>query len=200
MKNLHFIALTLISTVSYSSLADEFTACKSDLTKQMKRFEKTAFTVPRKIPSGDLKEYAIQMEIFCPWQIEIDLNGDKQIDWVGVIHKQKKYELVAYISGTRKYTRHVLHVYDFFPEQSYLKVLRNPKYSQNKLYSSKYHLAEVALNETSRVYAYRKDKMSVIHQYLDETPKSKTISPEKLMLKRKKALMEEIERLEQSFN
>ncbi len=199
MKKLYFITLALVSTTSSSLFANDHKECKSELTKQMKRFEKPEFTVPKKIPTGNLKEYAHQMGIQCPWQIEFDLNDDKQIDWVGIIHKQEKYELVSYISGSRKHKLQILHVYDFFPEQIYLKIIRNEKYKPSKLYSTKYHLAEVNLNETSRIYAYRKNEMVVIHQYIDKTPATKMISPEKLMLQKKKKLIEEIERLEKSF-
>ncbi len=171
MKKLHFIALSIIGLVSTPLIADEFTACKSNLTKQMKRFEKIKFSVPRKIPTGNLREYALQMEILCPWQVEIDLNSDKKTDWVGIIYRQDKYELIAYISSDKKHEVQVLHSYNFFPEQTYLKLTRK-KAEQQKNRSRRnfiYDVAEITLNDSSRVYSLDNNKFKVIRQYQDVT-------------------------------
>jgi len=171
MKNLCFIALSLTGICSLTINANEFPTCKSDLTKQMQRFEKTDFTVPRKIPTGNLREFALKMEILCPWQIEADFNGDKQKDWVGIIKRNERYELVSYMSALRKYNVQVLHSYEFFPEQTYLKITKK-KVTKTKAQIGKrfnYDLAEITLNETSRIYSLNNNKYTVIHQYEDVT-------------------------------
>lgn len=167
MKNLYIIALSLTTSLSLSLQAEQFPICRSDLIKQMKRFEKTEFTVPRKIPSGNLRDYALKMEILCPWQIEADINGDKQLDWAGIIYRNNQFELVAYLSTNRKFQLQVLHTYQFFPEQSYLKLMRNNSDTRKKL--KRYDLVEVAINDTSRVYRFKGATMKVSHSYTDET-------------------------------
>jgi len=199
MKKHHFIALTITGILSAPVIANDFPVCKSDLTKQMKRFEKSEFTVPRKQPIGKLKEFSRRQEILCPWQIEFDFNGDRQKDWIGIISRNQQYELVAYLSASPKDKLQVLHSYRFFPENSYLKILRNPGYQRNQLASKKYQLAEITLNDSSRIYAYRKGEMVVIHNYLDETSVENIISPEALEIKQKAELIEEVKRIEKGF-
>jgi hypothetical protein len=167
MKKLHFIALSITGILSAPIIADELSVCKSDLTKQMKRFEKVDFTIPRIIQTGKLKEYALKMEVLCPWQLEIDLNGDKQADWVGIVHRNNHFELVAYLSSSRKFSLHVLHEYQFFPDQTLLKVTRNNKYKKNTYGSIKYNLQEMSFNGESRIYSFEKGKMKVVKQYME---------------------------------
>ncbi|MGB0496321.1 MAG: hypothetical protein ACPGJI_08185 [Kangiellaceae bacterium] len=168
MKKLHFIAMSLVSSISFSLHAEEFPICKSELTKQMKRFEKTEFTVPRKTPNGKLAAYALDMEVICPWQLEADLNGDNQNDWAAIIHRNERYELIVYLSNRKKFTFQVLHEYQFFPEQTLIKLERNPKYKNNVYGSVKYNLLELSFTDESRIYSFDKDRMKVIKQYIDE--------------------------------
>ncbi|PCI69611.1 MAG: hypothetical protein COB38_08130 [Gammaproteobacteria bacterium] len=170
MKKIHFIALSIAAMVN-PSIATGLPICKSPLTKQMKRFEKIEFTIPRKAPSGMLKEYAAKLEILCPWQLEMDLNGDKQNDWVGIIHRKGQFELVAYLSANKKFSLQVLHQYQFFPEQNLLRIVRNQKFKKNVYGSIKYNLQEISFDSDSRVYSFEKGKMKVIKQYVEKIKK-----------------------------
>ena len=135
----------------------------------MKRFEDPQISVPRKLITGKLRELALQMEILCPWQVEAEINGDNQLDWVGIIQRNKKLELVAYISASPKYKFQVLHTYQFFPEQSYLKVKKQALKKNRRNKKAPKELFEVHLNDNSRVYRWDGKKLNVIRSYVDKT-------------------------------
>lgn len=192
MKKLHFIALSIATMASSSLFANSLPICKSTLTQQMKRFEKIEFTIPRKVPRGMLKKYATKMEILCPWQLELDLNGDKQTDWAGIIHREGRFELVAYLSANKKFSLQVLHQYHFFPEQNLLRIIRNQKFKKNVYGSIKYNLQEMSFNSDSRVYSFVNGKMKVVEQYLVEKKTKETNETKKELVIRNKKEIEQL--------
>ena len=170
MNKIFLISLSIASIFNTSNIvANEFPICQSDIVKKMKRFENSQIAIPRNLITGKLREYALQNEILCPWEIEADINGDRQLDWIGVIQRNEKYELAAYISASSKYKLHILHTYQFFPEQSYLKIKKQNSIKNGRNKNSKKELFEVTLNDNSRVYRWNGKKMEIIRSFIDKT-------------------------------
>jgi hypothetical protein len=143
-----------------------FAHCRSSLTKKMIKNEN--LHVPSKLPKGLLKNYALKMEILCPWKIERDFNGDGKLDWVGIIYKNKNYQLVSYLSRFSKYQLKILHHYPFFPDSMYIRVIRKREESSTKK-RSVYHLLEVHLNQMSRIYTLKNKQLTLLKSYMDHS-------------------------------
>lgn len=180
MKNLLYIFLSVCLILTSESNANQFDDCQSNLIKKLKRFDKSNIQIPKKQHKGNLKQYAEKVEMLCPWQIERDVNGDEIKDWIGIIGKDKKYQLIAYLSGNKKFDLQVLREYQFFPEQTYIELVgkKTIERETGRKYNSKsnYGIAEIFINHGSRFYLIQKGKMTVVHQFQDKRVIKKPIT------------------------
>ncbi|TQV76833.1 hypothetical protein FLL45_02435 [Aliikangiella marina] len=94
--------------------------CDTQLFKELVMSEKGGIKRPNIIPSRALKNIIDNEELLCPMQVEKDFNGDKVLDWVGILEQNNKFFLAAYISGRSTHKLSKIKEYAKVPGNQYL--------------------------------------------------------------------------------
>jgi hypothetical protein len=148
--------------------------CESPLFNYLQKFEKVSLALPKREPQGDLAALAETYEILCPWNIEEDLNGDRKKDWAGIVYRDHKYQLVAYLSQKVSFKTEVLETYKAFPKDTFIEVIRFKDIQSltkktNLISSAKYGIIVKQINKTNSIYLAAQDKVTMVHNYPNDT-------------------------------
>ncbi len=171
LKSILLISLLAVSSDIY---AIDYMTCKSKFYQTLEQIENTGHSPIYAKPKGDLLKLSKRYEILCPWQIEADFNGDNKIDWIGILQKKGKYELVAYLSGPKKHFVRVIKQYKEFPNDvfltktSYQWLFKTAKGKVPSIFPAKFVLSENKLNESSNAFGWVNQKLKNIYQYNNE--------------------------------
>ncbi len=177
--------LTLLVGLGFASGSEaiNYNTCKSKLYETLERIENTGHSPVLAKPKGDLLQLSERFEILCPWQIEADFNGDGKKDWAGILQKDGKYELVAYLSGPRKHEVSILKQYSKFPSDtfftrtSYKWLFKTSKGKIPSTFPAKLILSENNTDGSAVAYGWVDKELKNIHSYkhritLDEPTES----------------------------
>ena len=97
--------------------------CGSKVFKWFKQVKKTKHERIKFEPSQKLLDFAVSMELMCPWEIEKDFNGDNKPDWIGFTKLEDEYQLIAYISIQREYRLSVIETMKTLPKNTFIRPL-----------------------------------------------------------------------------
>ena len=189
MKKINYLIPLLGIGLNTNVSAIDYDTCKSSLSDTFIRIENTGHSPILAKPKGDLLALSRQYEMLCPWQVEDDFNGDKTEDWVGILQKEGKYELVAYLSGPKKHFPQIIKQYTSFPSDTYLTSTSYKwifKLSSGKIpstFPANRVLVENELGNYSKAYGWVEKQLKAIHKfdsdYELEKPKPETKKREK---------------------
>lgn len=198
MKISHFLIAAALSGASFSVDALDRKRCVSKIFQNFERLENTGHSKVLARPKGDLLKLSHQYELTCPWQVEGDFNGDKQIDWAGVAQKDGKYELLVYLSGPRKYFYRHIKTYDAFPKDTYFtvatykKIFETAKGQVPSIFPAQFTFVENRLRKRSVAYGWVENKVSPIHYFESEYVLEKEVIEEQQIPEKKvKTILDE---------
>jgi hypothetical protein len=98
MKKILFASLISSSLLATFAAAENNEICNTPLYKQIVKSEKQDYRRPNIKPSRSLSEMMVDFELLCPLQVEKDFNGDKRLDWFGVLEQNGRFYLMLYLS------------------------------------------------------------------------------------------------------
>ncbi len=141
--------------------------CQQEIFDKFKLIEKTEHKRLKFKPKKRLLDFAVSMELMCPWSTERDYNGDKKKDWVGYVKLNNEYQLIAYLSGPRSYTLQVINNTTTAPSTNFVrwiqtKYLKNYTKKQLQLGNSRYALQVVDLNGDADFYLWDGKKLAKV--------------------------------------
>lgn len=174
MKTTLTAFLLLILAYSTFSSADELeneiksgSYCKSVIYDKFKLIEKSKHERVKFNPSGRLLEFALSMELMCPWGTERDFNGDNKADWIGFVKIDNKYQLLAYLSMVRQYQVTTIASYDKAPSEQFIRWIQTAhlsRFTDKKLNlnSSMYALQVAQVDGLTDIYLWNGKQMEKV--------------------------------------
>lgn len=160
--SIYLLAFCFLSNALAQGLESEIRSgnyCQTDIYNRFKLLEKTEHQRLKFGSNEELLQFAVRIELMCPWSIQRDLNGDKKQDWVGYVKNGSKYQLIAYLSGARKYTLFELSHSDKPPEKNFLRWIQTKylnRYTKKKLKigNTKYAVQVATIGGTADIYLW----------------------------------------------
>lgn len=174
MKYLGILITSLSILFSQNSVAFDLGSeiksgsfCKTEIFDRFKLIEKTKHKMLKFRPSKELMDFAISMELMCPWSVQRDFNGDKKEDWVGFTKIGEKFELIAYLSKGRNYTIQIIGKFDRLPTNRFLRWMQTrtiKNYTDKKIHlgGSQYALMLANFEKTNDIYLWDGNKLNKI--------------------------------------
>jgi len=169
---LFFLALSSLTAINCqsASLESEIRSgeyCQSEVYKKFKIIEKTNHKRLKFSPNARLMEFVVSMELMCPWEVQRDLNGDKQMDWSGYVKIGDQYQLIAYLSNRRGYTLQEITTLTKKPNNNFVRWIQTKQlkdFTDKKLAlgNSKYALQVVALDGLADIYLWDGKKLNKV--------------------------------------
>lgn len=133
--------------------------CQTEVFDKYKLLNQLKSTPLKLAPSDKLLEFVVKMELMCPWSVQRDFNGDKKDDWIGYVKLDKKYQLIAIISGFRQYSFQIIDESTSLPSNHFVRWLQT-KYLANftdkklNIGSSRYALQWVDLEGINKIFLW----------------------------------------------
>ncbi|MDH5432953.1 MAG: hypothetical protein OEY19_03345, partial [Gammaproteobacteria bacterium] len=100
-----------------------------------------------------------------------DLNGDQKRDWVGIVVKDGRFSLMAYLSNpSNQYKVQTLMDYSYFPENTHINYMSTHELyllTKNKSLKAlaKYALVVNDIGKPSQVYVWDSEKLLHVHTF-----------------------------------
>jgi hypothetical protein len=168
--SLLFIILATIPLAQADGLEGEIKSgdyCESVIYDKFKLIEKTEHQKVKFRPSPRLLEFAVSMELMCPWGTERDYNGDKKPDWIGFVKINEKYELLAYLSTSREYQVTTISSFASLPTKKFIRWIQSAhlkRFTEKKLNISysRYALQVADVDGLTDIYLWDGKKMAKI--------------------------------------
>ena len=152
------LSLSLFSVSTLS--AENGRACQSKIFDRFITVERSGHKLPSLKPDNELKERMSEFEISCPWQVAVDFNSDRKRDWAGLVIKNKKYTLLAYVSTRQGFKHYVIKQYSSFPQEThfdYIPLKEVALISAKPLPGNKdsgFALVENKIGQASKIYLW----------------------------------------------
>lgn len=166
-----FSILSLVAQPSFAyDLASEIKSgdfCQTKIYDHFKLVEKTEHRLLKFKPKVGLLDFAVSMELMCPWSIQRDFNGDKQKDWIGYTQIGNQYQLIAYLSGQRNYSMQLIGSYKKAPSDKFLrwiqtKNLKNFTDKTLNIGNSQYAIQIATFEGMTEIYLWDGKKLNKI--------------------------------------
>lgn len=163
------LSLSIFSVTTLS--AANSGTCQSRIFDRFVTVERTGYKLPSLKPDNELKERMAEFEISCPWQVAVDFNSDRKRDWAGLVIKEQKYTLLAYVSTRQGFKHHVVKEYTSFPQEThfdYIPLKEVALISAKPMPAGKntgFALVENKIGEPSKIYIWNGSKLIYFDQF-----------------------------------
>ena len=174
MKNITTYCFSILLLVTQQSSANDLASeiksgdyCQTEIYDNFKLIEKTDHRLLNFRPKKELLDFAVSLELMCPWSIQRDLNGDKQKDWIGFTQSGDQYQLIAYLSGPRSYSMQLMGNYKTLPSNRFLRWIQT-KYLKNftdkklNIGNSKYAIQVATFEGMTEIYLWNGKQLNKI--------------------------------------
>ena len=171
MRVFRSILIFFLASPALLLFAEENPQCQSKIFDRFTKTKKTGQNRPIRAPDEELREFMIEYEIICPWQVEVDFNNDRKRDWIGLVTKQGQTTLLAYISSLRGYQSYVVKQYKGFPRETHFSYMPteeaalNSKKSLSGTNPPKFALIENRIGRPSTIYIWNGKAMALFDQF-----------------------------------